>query len=27
MDTALGGARTSHSSQGATADRVLVHTE
>jgi hypothetical protein len=25
MDTALGGARTSHSSQGATAGRVLVH--
>ena len=24
MDTALGGARTRHSSQGATADRVLV---
>jgi hypothetical protein len=27
MDTALGGARTSHSSQGATADRVLVHVD
>ena len=25
MDTALGGARTSHSSQGATADWVLMH--
>jgi hypothetical protein len=27
MDTALGGSRTSHSSQGATADRVLVHVD
>jgi ATP-dependent exoDNAse (exonuclease V) alpha subunit len=27
MDTALGGARISHSSQGATADRVLVHVD
>jgi hypothetical protein len=25
MDTALGGARTSHSSQGATGDCVLIH--
>ena len=27
MDTALGGARARHSSQGATADRVLVHVD
>ena len=27
MDRALGGARTSHSGQGATADRVLVHVD
>jgi ATP-dependent exoDNAse (exonuclease V) alpha subunit len=27
MDTALGSAVTSHSSQGATADRVLVHVD